>query len=130
MRVSFTSALRAELSRARTRQPDGPIGLFVLSLTDDGDFPAWEMAAALAPERAFGASPLRTMIVGAAPLTQLVLMLFRAGERELSDVLRSADADAVPVVVLKDALRVVKALRDVEAEEAECLLRGAPAGRA
>ena len=130
MRVSFISALRAELSRARTREPDGPICLFVLGLTDDGDFPAWEMAAALAPDRAFATSPLHTLVVGAAPLPQLVLTLFRAGERELSNVLRSADAGAVQVVVLKDAVREVKTLRDVEAEEAEHLLRAAPAGRA
>lgn len=130
MRVPFTSALRAELSRARVNQPQAPIALFVLGLADDGDLPAQEMAAALAPDRAGQAASLRTMLVGAAPLRELVLTLLRAGERDLSVALCSSDAAAVPVVMLQDVVRAVKPLREVEAEEAESLLGAAPAGRA
>lgn len=127
MRVSVASALRAELSRARERQPEEPLALFVLGLTDQGDLPAWEMANALVPERVAGA-PQRPMIVGVASLPKLVVTLFRAGELELSVALRDSNADGVPVVLLRDQLRAVKALREVEAEEVESLLRTPPVG--
>lgn len=69
------------------------------------------------------------MRIGAAPLSRLAHTLSRAGERELSAALR-ASSSSVPVVLLRDVVRVVTALEAVEAEEAEALLAEAPLGSA
>ncbi|MFO0589230.1 MAG: hypothetical protein U0441_16960 [Polyangiaceae bacterium] len=132
MRVPVTTALRAELSRAREKELEGPLALFILDLEDEGDLPAWEMAAALVPERMAhsSAEDHPSLVLGAAPIAQLSRTLARAGERELSaELLRRRNA-GVPVVLLHDVVRMVKVLREVEREEAEFLLRERPAGQA
>ena len=63
------------------------------------------------------------------PLPTLADTLQRAGERELSAALRSSADGGVPVVLLRDVVRMVKWLDEVEADEVELLLRGAPAGQ-
>lgn len=130
MRVPYSLALRAELSRARSTQPADRVALFVLRLTDEGDLPAWALACELAPERAKRSmtDPTCKMLVGAASLPRLAHTLHRAGERELSAALASSAASDVPVVLLDDVVRTVTGLRAVEDEEIASLLRGAPAG--
>lgn len=132
MRVPVITALRAELSRARSQSTEERVALFVLGLADEGDLPAWALACELAPERARRSmdDPTCTMLVGAAPLPRLAHTLHRAGERELSAALRSSDAANVPVVWLDDVVRTVTALSAVEAEEIEALIHETPAGRA
>ncbi len=132
MRVPVTTALRAELSRAREKELEGPLALFILDLADEGDLPAWELAAVLAPERIARLAPdtLPSMVLGAAPLAKLARTLQRAGERELSVALCKSEGRGVPVVLLHDVVRMVKILRDVEREEAEFLLHEKPAGQA
>lgn len=132
MKVPVSTALRAELSRARATISNDPVALFVVCLGDEGDLPAWELAAALLPERfrAEDVHPPGTVVVGAAPLQKLVRTLQRAGERELSAALRKSNAAGVPVVTLHDVIRKVQALRDVEAEEAELMLAERPKGSA
>ena len=131
MRVPVTTALRAELSRAREKELEGPLALFILDLQDDGDLPAWELAAVLAPERmALSPADPHPLVLGAAPLQTLARTLQRAGEGELSAALRASGADSVPVLFLHDVVRLVKALRDVESEEADDLLHEAPIGSA
>lgn len=131
MRVPVTTALRAELSRAREKELEGPLALFILDLQDDGDLPAWELAAVLAPERmALSPTDPHPLVLGAAPLQTLARTLQRAGEGELSAALRASGADSVPVLLLHDVVRLVKALRDVESEEADYLLHEAPIGSA
>lgn len=132
MRVPFTTALRAELSRAREKELEGPLALFILDLADEGDLPAWEMAAVLAPERMaqLPHDVLPSMVLGAAPLAMLARTLQRAGEGELSVALRRFAGKGVPVVLLHDVVRMVKVLRDVESEEAEFLLHEKAIGEA
>lgn len=131
MRVPVSTALRAELSRAREKELDGPLALFILDLHDDGDLPAWELAAVLAPERLAAAPPDEPpVVVGAVPLLKLARTLQRAGERELSAALRASNPSTVPVVLLHDVVRMVKALREVENEEADYFLREMPIGSA
>jgi hypothetical protein len=132
MKVPVTSALRAELSRARASIPEDRLALFVLGLTDEGDLPAWELATQLLPDNVPppGAAPCQTLLIGAAPLPRLVHTLFRAGERELSAALRASSPGSVPVVLVQDVVRVVTALDAVEADEADLLLFEAPAGHA
>lgn len=131
MNIPVTSALRAELSRARVSEGEGRVALFVLALTDEGDLPAWEVASDLWPDTdpPLGADPQRTLLIGAAPLRTLAGSLLRAGERELSAALR-ASSSSVPVLLLQDVVRVVTELDQVEAEEAERLLAQPPAGDA
>lgn len=131
MRVPVTSALRAELTRARATAREGRLALFVVGLSDEGDLPAWEVASELLPAADLPCSPdsFRALRIGAAPLSRLVHALLRAGERELSAALR-ASSSSVPVVLLRDVVRVVTALEAVEAEEAEALLAEAPIGSA
>lgn len=123
MRFPVTSALRAELRRARASASEDRLALFVLGLGDEGDLPAWEVASELMPEDAPapGEEPSRTLLIGAAPLAKLVHTLSRAGELELSAALH-ASPSSVPVLLLQDVVRVVTALDAVEAEEAEALL--------
>lgn len=131
MRVPVTTALRAELTRAREQELEGPLALFILDLHDDGDLPAWELAAVLAPERlALCPTNAPSVVLGAAPLLKLARTLQRAGERELSAALRASDVGSVPVLFLHDVVRMVKALREVESEEADFFLREAPIGTA
>lgn len=130
MRISVTRALRAELSRARSQPCPEPLALFVLGLGDDGDISAWALAYELAPERLRGLAIDPLLVVGAVSLPMLANTLQRAGERELSAALRSSAEGSVPVVLLRDVVRMVKGLDDVEADEVELLLRGAPAGQA
>lgn len=132
MKVPVTSALRAELSRARAVTKEDRLALFVLGLSDEGDLPAWELASELLPDHLPppGSDPCETLLIGAVPVPRLVNTLFKAGERDLSAALRASAAESVPVVLVRDVLRVVTALDDVEAEEAESLLAGAPAGYA
>lgn len=134
MRVPFSTALRAELRRARDVQPEGPVALFVLSLDDEGDLPAWALACELAPDRAKKSmtDPSCTMLIGAAPLRDLARTLQRAGERELSAALSSSSSSTgdIPVVLLNDVVRMVTGLQVFEDEEIESLLRERPAGKA
>lgn len=124
MKVAFTSALRAELCRARSFIPEDRLALFILGLGDEGDLPAWELATELLPDNVPppGSDPYQTLLIGAAPLPRLAHTLFRAGERELSAALCAAAPGSIPVVLVNDVLRVVTALDTVEAEEAESLL--------
>ena len=132
MRVPVTTALHAELSRAREKELEGPLALFILDLEDEGDLPAWEMAAALAPERIAQSTPEEhpSLVLGAAPIAKLARTLRRAGERELSVELERRRGAGVPVVLLHDVVRMVKVLREVEREEADFLLREMPAAQA
>ena len=132
MKVPVTSALRAELSRARAAPTDERLALFILSLGDEGDLPAWALASALLPGNSPppGSDPHQTLFIGTAPLPKLVRTLFQAGERELSAALRASPPASVPVVLVQDVVRIVTALDVVEAEEAESLLSEAPAGHA
>jgi len=132
MKVPVTLALRAELHRAQIQHHTERLALFVLGLGDEGDLPAWALACELAPDRVPHtlSDAAFTTLVGAVSLPHLVNTLHRAGERELSAALRSSDARSVPVVLLRDVERIVKALHDVESEEAELLLHARPAGSA
>lgn len=133
MRVPFSTALRAELRRARDVPHEEPVALFVLSLDDEGDLPAWALACELAPDRAKKSmtDPSCTMLIGAAPLRDLARTLQRAGERELSAALASSSSSSdTPVVLLNDVVRIVTGLHAFEEEEIESLLRESPAGRA
>jgi hypothetical protein len=132
MRVPITTALRAELSRAREKQGEAPLALFLLGLGDEGDLPAWALAVTLAPER-IGALPppaAGLLIAGAAPLADLARTLQKVGERELSDALRRARFADVPVVLVHDVVRVVKPLEELEFQEAEMIVDQKPAGSA
>ncbi len=107
------------------------MALFVLSLDDEGDLPAWALACELAPDRAKKSmtDPSCTMLIGAAPLRDLARTLHRAGERELSAALASSSTAAdTPVVLLDDVVRMVTGLRAFEDEEIESLLREGPPG--
>ncbi len=141
MRVAFTTALRAELFRAQElskttkTNPKAQVerlALFILSLTDEGDLPAWALACELAPDRVSRSlnDPACKMLVGAAPLKKLASTLARAGERELSMELSSSRTDEIPVVLLNDVVRIVTPLETFEAEEIDELLREAPFGNA
>ena len=129
MRFPVTTALRAELERARGSILKGQLALFVLGLSDEGDLPAWELAAALAPDRIHPGSAF-TMLIGAAPVGDLARTLQSAGERELSAALRSSVKQCVPVVLVEDDVRIVKTLEELEDEEAESLIYEHPVGHA
>jgi hypothetical protein len=132
MRVSVTSVLRAELARARAGAAEAHLALFVLGLGDDGDLPARALASELVPGHTppSGTDPEQMLLIGSAPVPALVHTLFRAGERELSAALRASSGASVPVVLVRDVVRLVTVLDDVEAQEADVLLAGSPAGDA
>ncbi|MBK8254755.1 MAG: hypothetical protein IPK82_19105 [Polyangiaceae bacterium] len=132
MRVPVSSALRAELRRARHLLPGDRIALLMLALDDDGDLSAWELALQLMPERLPDGVVSRegVLLVGAAPMNWLVRTLHSAGERELSAALSATCEGAVPVVRMQDVLREVTVLDALVEEEADSLLFAPPAGYA
>lgn len=132
MRVPVALALRAELRRARSQTSLDPLALFVVGLGDDSDLPAWALACELAPERirSSRADPAGALVVGAVSRSRLIATLHRAGERDLSAKLSSCDTSSVPVLLLRDVIRVVTVLHQVESQEAEAMLHQRPLGSA
>lgn len=130
MNVPVSLALRAELTRAQTHRGSERLALFVVGLGDEGDFPAWALASALAPGRFSSGSTQSScaMVVGAVPLLSLIRTLHHAGERDLSAELCASASDGIPVLLMQDVLRTVTALHDVEALEAEAMLHQQPLG--